>query len=418
MSNTLNFTQATIEALVPAPTGKRAYHNDARVSGLQLQVTDKGVKTFYVYKRVKGRPKRIKLGRFPDLTPANARDQAKITIGQIAAGVDPSVLKTREAAERITLKNAFDEYLIVRTLKPKTVYNYTRFIEVAFPDWKHKRLARVSKDMVGKRHQRLGKEHGEAYANSAMRVFKAVYNFAKDRYEDDNGESVLPSNPVKRLSATRAWYREKRRDTYIEQNNLEAWFNGVLALKEDTGNPISATVADYLLLLIFTGLRRQEAATLQWDDVNLDNKTLTVKDTKNHENHTLPLSDYVHDMLTKRHTASDSDYVFPGKQDDAPLIEPRNYIAKVVKASGVPFILHDLRRTFLTYADSLDISAYALKRLVNHKMRNDVTAGYIVTDVERLRAPIQRITDYLLKAGKQRSTDVIPLSAHRQQESP
>jgi hypothetical protein len=46
-------------------------------------------------------------------------------------------------------------------------------------------------------------------------------------------------------------------------------------------------------------------------------------------------------------------------------------------------------------AESLDISAYALKRLVNHKMHNDVTSGYIVADVERLRAPMQRITDYL-----------------------
>jgi hypothetical protein len=30
-------------------------------------------------------------------------------------------------------------------------------------------------------------------------------------------------------------------------------------------------------------------------------------------------------------------------------------------------------------------------------MSNDVTAGYIVTDVERLRKPMQLITDYLLK---------------------
>jgi hypothetical protein len=47
----------------------------------------------------------------------------------------------------------------------------------------------------------------------------------------------------------------------------------------------------------------------------------------------------------------------------------------------------------------LDISAYALKRLMNHKMNNDVTAGYIIGDAERLREPIQRITDYLLKTG-------------------
>lgn len=48
-------------------------------------------------------------------------------------------------------------------------------------------------------------------------------------------------------------------------------------------------------------------------------------------------------------------------------------------------MIHDLRRTFITIAESLDISAYALKRLLNHKMNNDVTAGHIIIDAERLR---------------------------------
>jgi hypothetical protein len=34
---------------------------------------------------------------------------------------------------------------------------------------------------------------------------------------------------------------------------------------------------------------------------------------------------------------------------------------------------------------------------MNHKMSNDVTAGYIIVDVERLRKPMQLVADYLLK---------------------
>ena len=64
--------------------------------------------------------------------------------------------------------------------------------------------------------------------------------------------------------------------------------------------------------------------------------------------------------------------------------------------SADSFTVHDLRRTFITIAKSLDIAAYALKRLLNHKMTNDVTAGYIITDVERLRVPMQKITDYMV----------------------
>jgi len=88
-------------------------------------------------------------------------------------------------------------------------------------------------------------------------------------------------------------------------------------------------------------------------------------------------------------------YVFAGDGKAGYLIEPRHQVQKVIQMSGVSFTLHDLRRTFLTIAESIDISAYALKRLVNHKMTNDVTAGYIVSDVERLRKPMEQISTRL-----------------------
>ena len=85
--------------------------------------------------------------------------------------------------------------------------------------------------------------------------------------------------------------------------------------------------------------------------------------------------------------------------------------AGAVTETGITFTLHDLRRTFITVAESLDIPAYALKRLLNHKMSNDVTAGYIITDVERLRIPMQRITDYMLRtANVKEAPQVIQLA--------
>jgi len=71
---------------------------------------------------------------------------------------------------------------------------------------------------------------------------------------------------------------------------------------------------------------------------------------------------------------------------------------KIKEQTGIHFTLHDLRRTFITIAESLDISYYALKSLVNHKISNggDVTAGYIIPNPERLRGPVQKIADYIL----------------------
>lgn len=65
---------------------------------------------------------------------------------------------------------------------------------------------------------------------------------------------------------------------------------------------------------------------------------------------------------------------------------------------------HDLRRTFITIAESIDIPAYTLKALVNHHVGTDVTQGYLQINVERLRAPMQQITDFILKAAGVQAT--------------
>jgi hypothetical protein len=146
MAQHTHFTKAVIEALGPALGGGRAYYNDTRVPGLQLQVTANGTKTYYVYRRIKGRPKRVKLGRHPDMTPAQAREQAKICVGQIAAGEDPAERRRAERADTVTLGDAFEEFLAVRSLTPKTQYVYRKVMDRAFADWKRRALPKLSKD--------------------------------------------------------------------------------------------------------------------------------------------------------------------------------------------------------------------------------------------------------------------------------
>ena len=175
------------------------------------------------------------------------------------------------------------------------------------------------------------------------------------------------------------------------------WYQATPSLKQDQLSKQSALVANYLLFLLFTGFRRQEAATLKWSDIDLNDRSFTLTDTKNREPLTLPLTEFISDMLKSRKSATDSEYVFAGDGKAGYLIEPRRQVQKVTELSGVSFTLHDLRRTFITEAESIDISAYALKRLVNHKMTNDVTAGYIVNDVERLRKPMEQISAQLLR---------------------
>ncbi len=144
-------------------------------------------------------------------------------------------------------------------------------------------------------------------------------------------------------------------------------------------------------------MRKMEAASLRWKDIDFKSKTITLQDTKNHEIHTLPMSDFVYELMERRSRNKTSEFVFPAESKTGYIYEPKKAVNRVVELSGVPFTLHDLRRTFATIADSLDLPAYALKRLLNHKMNNDVTAGYIMKDVERLRKPMQQVANFILK---------------------
>ena len=263
-------------------------------------------------------------------------------------------------------------------------------MRVAFSDWQNKPLLTITKDKIIKRHTILGEERGQAYANLAMRLLRALFNFASGQYEDAQGRSLIAENPVRRLSQTRAWYRVERRQTFIRSHELAAWYEAVMRLK-------NKTLRDYLLLILFTGLRRHEAAKLRWENIDFKAKTLTVLDTKNHTDHVLPLSDYLFELLDRRKQNAVNEYIFPGSGSGGYLVEPRVQMRKVTELSRVSFTVHDLRRTFITIAESLDIAAYSLKRLLNHKMTNDVTSGYIITDVERLRKPMQLIADYILQ---------------------
>ncbi len=413
----MRLSKSTVDRLqppVPAPPATRAqaFHRDDLLKGFAVRITETGARSFIVETKVNGKTRRATLGKYPNLTVEQARKLAQERLGIIASGRDPEAEKREAQAAGVTLGQAFDAYLLARKdLKPRTIGGYRDAMRGGFADWQGTALVDITKDMVERRHRQIAQTRGEATANLCMRVLRAVFNFAAGKYEDAKGRTFLPENPVKRLSATRAWYRVERRKTVIKAYQLPAWYAAVTALD-------AATVRDFLLLSLLTGLRKGEAAQLTWDRVDLADRTLIVADTKNHEDHVLPLPDHLHALLARRKAAAEalpaaerSRHVFPGDGKTGYLIEPRRQIAHVIAHSGVTFTPHDLRRTFITVAESLDIPAYALKRLLNHKMRNDVTAGYIVADVERLRRPMQQIEDFILKAsGAKASADVVDLA--------
>lgn len=380
----IKLTKSVVDTIPFTEKGQRVYF-DTDMIGFGL-VVGKRTKTYAAQRQIGPKTVRVTIGRHGIFTPDEARKEARQLLALMAKGINPNEKKRQEQSKSITVRDAFSEYLISRsTLKSTTRKCYERVLRTYFVDWADKPFATITADQVAERHIQIGAKHGEPTANTAMRVLRAVYNFTTVLYED------LPPNPVNRLTRTRAWFRERRRHTVIQIHQLPIWYAAVNELE-------NRDARDFLLLLLFSGMRRSEGLRLRWADIDLQACTLLVPETKNHEPLRLPLSDFLRQLLAERRILTGpTEYVFPGSGRTGHLQEPKKFIHQVRIASGVGFTLHDLRRTFITMAESLDISVYALKRLINHKSGGDVTAGYIVLNVERLRAPMQLISNRLLE---------------------
>lgn len=400
--NKVNFTKAAINGL--KSTDKRYEVWDSKKPGLCIRISPTGVKSYQVIKKLKGKTKRITLGKHPDLTVEQARKKAESIIGtMVYKEEDPNQKKREAKAQSITLDEVFKEYEAMSNLRPNTLKAYNLTVNRDLKEWKNKPLASITGIMVQNRHKELSQE-SETGANKAMRALRAFFNFARDQYEDNQGRSLFPDNPTRKLK--RQWHRETRRKNYILQHQLRDWFKAVQALPKTLQRGDGVLARDYLTFVLLTGLRRREATSLLWKDIDLKAKRFVVRDSKNHDELWMPLSDYLLETMERRKRETGSDRPFP-------LEEPRRFILKVRDISGVTFTVHDLRRTFITIAESLDIGIYTIKALVNHRSGGkDVTEGYVQINTERLREPMQRITDYIMSAASIRpKAEIIPLQA-------
>jgi len=92
----------------------------------------------------------------------------------------------------------------------------------------------------------------------------------------------------------------------------------------------SKDARDFLLVALFTGMRRNEIATLKWEHVDLIGCTLTVPKTKNGDPLVLPLSDYLVDLIAqRRETVGQSEWVFPGPGATGHIVETKSFTRRV-----------------------------------------------------------------------------------------
>jgi integrase len=374
---------ARIEA--PQPGGKPVLFWDLDLKGFGVLASGKtNVKSFIAQRDLpNGKTRRITIAAVVEMTLTKAREHAAAILVDMRRGIDPKAARRGVA----TLKQTLDTYLAAcKDLRPSTVRSYRRAVEDYLKDWADLPLRDISADMVEACHHRIGAQIGEATANNVMRTFRALHNFAAERIAD------LPPNPVERR-LRRQWFAVAARTRMVRFEQLPAFYRAVSELP-------SPVARDYLLLLLFTGLRRSEVASLTWTDIDLVGRLIRIPGsrTKSGRKLDLPMSSLVHDLLVARRSQSRSNYVFDADSKSGHLEEPKFALAMVAEASGIAISCHDLRRTFATVAEHSEVSPLALKAMLNHSVgKGDVTQQYIQLSAEQLRGPVQKVCNKLME---------------------
>ncbi len=382
MAKKFNFTKAEIDSLPLPSSGKRDTYQDTKVSGFHLRISSTGIKTFSVFKRIRGgNPERITLGRYPDMTIDQARRKTIEINLAIADGRNPAGAK-RKLKSELLFSDLFEEYM-ERHSKPRKktwtedLEKYKNHIEK--PLGKRK-LSEIDRAAISLIHSNITIAGYPIAANRILALISSVFGWAISA-------GLWESNPAIGIRRN----KEKSRDRFIQSDELPRFFQ---ALSEE----LNETVRDYILISLLSGARRSNVCSMKWQDINFERAEWRIEATKNDTPQTVTLSPEAIEVLQNRKT-DDCEFVFPGTGKSGHLQEPRKGWERILKRAEIKDLRpHDLRRTLGSWQAKTGASLAIIGKSLNHKNQN-TTAIYARLDLDPVRDSVNTATSAMLAAG-------------------
>lgn len=379
-----------IAALQPPEKGY-ALHWDGELKGYGVRISATGKVSYIVQGRLNGKEQRRTIGKRQKLTPTEARKKAKSYIGDFANGIDPDSNKKAKDALSVTLGEVAESYIENHRrkgdglpLKDRTKADIRYHLEKTFPDWKDKPIAGITRQMVQERYTKRARK-SPAQANQAMRNLSALITYAAAIYRTPEGARIIADNPADVLKEASLLHKVKPKTSRIPADKLGEWWSVVQTERQNPALTRAARAGvDLHALMLLTGLRLDEARSLRWPDIDLEAGTLTLIDTKNRSDITLPLSSVTVELFKARRNKSP--WVFPARSGGGHYTRSEQTVENLAKATGVRVTAHDLRRTFIqTGFKALGIELWRVKALSNHTLdAGDITLASYGDMADRL----------------------------------
>jgi len=186
-------------------------------------------------------------------------------------------------------------------------------------------------------------------------LIKRVYNWAI-KHELYHGP-----NPASKVEAPKV-------NNQITENLNSEELDRLLGVIDNWTNRLGALVVKFAL---YTGFRLDEVIGLEWKDVDMDRRFVSLKDPKGNPV-TLPVCNEALDILTKADKLkplAECAWVFPNNKGQRRVSFGKIW-SRIRKASKIPkgFRFHGLRHNFASHlASSGEVDLYTLQKLLNHQ---------------------------------------------------
>jgi len=394
------------------------------MKGLELRVTDRGGKSFSVYRWLNGRAVRTVLGRYnPDaiqsdefnknplsalsnnagLSIEQARMLAAAVMMQLSLGRDPR--SESRAVKGITLGEMFNRYLHDYAIDhTKTWKKMEESFYLYLGHWRNRPVASLKRSEVQLLINHLGRERGHTTANRTLELMRAVINRGKrwGLLECEN-----PSTFVSK-------FKLQSRDRFVFEEELPRL---VAAIEAEPNEDVK----DFVLISLYTGARKTKVLTMLWQDVNLECSSWIIPDNKNNTTHTILLTEPEIEILQRRLDARTTNpaaknhaFVFPGPGATGHLSDPKKGWHRILKRARIKNLhLHDLRRTLSSYMAITGASLSVIGNALNHKDLSTTRKVYALSGREDERRARQTAQAHMLAQSRRPNnptSNVVPIS--------
>ncbi len=407
----ISFTAPKIKALECEKGKSQTIYWDTKTPGLGVRITPTGNKAFIFQTWFNGTNLRTTIGDVDTWAIDKAQSEARRLKVLTDQGIDPRIEKAKSHAKSKAsrLKGTkglivWEEYIKARQhqwgdrhkadhldMVRKGGGKITRGLRKGQPKTKQKGILldllslpinEITKEKILPWLKREVKAR-PARARLALSALRAFLTWAGDQ---NDYKALVDTTACDRL--TKELPPKQAKDDCLQKEQLKAWFVGVRKIN----NPV---ISAYLQVLLLTGARRNELATLQWADVDTQWHAARIRD-KVEGNRTIPLTPYVELLINN--LKRENKFVFSSlTAKSGRLTEPRKAHQVIIEGAGIPNLsIHGLRRSFGTLAEWVECPAGISAQIMGHKPSAIAEKHYRRRPIDLLRMWHTKIEKFIL----------------------